>query len=87
MAKVFRCSDFFASCPFEAHGDVGVTPKTGKVELASGEYSITGGGANVTLAPGVQLLQQTDATTADIKAGVKVSASVVDGSARSVLIQ
>src|SRR5260370_40379551 len=33
---------------FEGHGDVGVTPKPGSVEYdsASGEYRVTGGGAN-----------------------------------------
>src|SRR5258708_34607392 len=32
---------------FEAHGDVGATPKAGSVEYdsASGEYRVTGGGA------------------------------------------
>jgi Tol biopolymer transport system component len=32
---------------FEGRGDVGVTPKTGSVEFANGEYRITGGGANI----------------------------------------
>ena len=34
---------------FEGHGDVGVTPKPGSVEYdsASGEYRVTGGGANI----------------------------------------
>jgi len=34
---------------FEAHGDVGVTSKAGSVEYdsASGEYRVTGGGANI----------------------------------------
>jgi regulation of enolase protein 1 (concanavalin A-like superfamily) len=34
---------------FEAHGDVGATPKAGSVEYdsASGEYRVTGGGANI----------------------------------------
>ena len=34
---------------FEAHGDVGETPKKGSVEYdpATGEYRITGGGANI----------------------------------------
>ena len=34
---------------FESHQDAGITPKTGSIELdnASGEYRVTGGGANV----------------------------------------
>jgi TolB protein len=34
---------------FEAHGDVGETPKRGSVEYdsATGEYRVTGGGANI----------------------------------------
>ena len=34
---------------FDAHGDLGVTPKTGNVEFdaATSEYRITGGGANI----------------------------------------
>src|SRR5882762_5347961 len=34
---------------FEAHGDVGVTPKQGSVvyDSVSGEYRVTGGGANI----------------------------------------
>src|SRR2546423_1065893 len=35
--------------PFESSGDVGVTPQKGKVEFdaGSGEYRVTGGGANI----------------------------------------
>ena len=34
---------------FESHQDLGITPKTGSIEFdsASGEYRVTGGGANV----------------------------------------
>src|SRR3954471_12960538 len=34
---------------FESHGDFGVTPKTGGLayDAASGEYRVTGGGANI----------------------------------------
>src|SRR5712692_3923092 len=34
---------------FEAHGDVGVTPKQGSVvyDSVSGEYRVSGGGANI----------------------------------------
>jgi TolB protein len=33
--------------PFEGHADVGETPQKGKVEVAGGEYRVTGGGANI----------------------------------------
>jgi hypothetical protein len=33
--------------PFEAHGDVGETPQKGNAEFSTGEYRITGGGANI----------------------------------------
>ncbi len=38
-----------ASGIFEGHGDIGVTPKPGSVvyDSASGEYQVTGGGANI----------------------------------------
>ena len=49
--------------------------------------TFTGGGANITLAPDAQILKQSDATTADIKPGAKVSAGVVNGTAQMVLIQ
>src|SRR5712672_2797546 len=34
---------------FDVRGDIGITPKTGSLEFdaASGEYKITGGGANI----------------------------------------
>ncbi len=34
---------------FEGHGDLGVTPKTGSIgyDAATGEYKVTGGGANI----------------------------------------
>src|SRR5437660_8091914 len=53
--NVFFCAAILAFAqqpqtnPFDTRGDLGVTPKTGSFEfdIASGEYKVTGGGANI----------------------------------------
>jgi TolB protein len=46
---LWACILFGASGIFDAHGDVGDTPKKGSVEYnaGAGEYRVTGGGANI----------------------------------------
>lgn len=50
LAALFSAPAAFAQMgPLEAHGDVGVTPKSGSAEYdaAAGTFRITGGGANI----------------------------------------
>ena len=46
-----------------------------------------GGGARIVIAADAQLIQQLDATASDVRAGAKISASVANGLALSVLLQ
>jgi hypothetical protein len=68
-------------------GNLMTNASIGELKGNSFTVTFTGGGANVTLAPDAQLLQQTDATIGDLKIGATISAGVTDGTARSVTIQ
>jgi uncharacterized protein DUF5666 len=57
-----------------------------QVDGNSFTVTFTGGGAKVVLAPDAKLLQQTDATVGDLRPGATISATVSDGTARSVVI-
>src|SRR5438093_426905 len=56
---------------------------------AGSSFTVTfpGGGAKILIAPDAQLIQQLDATSRDLRTGEKISASVTNGLAVSVLIQ
>ena len=58
-------------------------------QVAGSSFTVTfpGGGAKILIAPDAQLIQQLDATSRDLRTGEKISASVTNGLALSVLIQ
>jgi hypothetical protein len=58
-------------------------------QVAGRTFTVTfpGGGARIAIAPDAQLIQQLDATASDVRAGAKISASVANGLALSVLLQ
>ena len=58
-------------------------------QVAGRNFTVTfpGGGARIAIAPEAQLIQQLDATASDVRAGAKISASVANGLALSVLLQ
>ncbi len=87
IVSIFPASSKLSSAQFTLPGGNLMTNAT--ISTISGKsftVTFTGGGANVTLAPTAQIIKQVDATSADIKAGATVGASVTDGVAMSVTI-
>ncbi len=58
-------------------------------QMTGNTFTVTfpGGGARIVIAPDATLLQQVDATAAEIRAGATISATIANGAALSLVIR